>query len=482
MADETPLLGKIRSHFDKLLEHGLDRHGKVHTAMWMATLDTRTGRYPEDDRRPPEIPRRHYRAIDAPKGCSMYWDQPALVAAHALSGVTGTARYAKAAAAYVSDFLERCVARNGSFLWGNHYFWDAFRDCTVKFKGEEEPRPVDFEKEDGDYHEARPLSPAWDLFWKVSPEKTERAIRAYVEGSLFDAQSGGFNRHADRKKGCAFIESGGILAESLGYLYARTQDAALLETARRIAAFSCAKRDAKTALVPVNSTVTRWDRYCASTEVGLWGGSLLRATTRFGGQADWQKEVALAIDAYLERGYDEQKKAYYGKLVIEDGTPVIGERRWPGDSDLSDTHRPDDYSDIWRPLFPAHDYPMSLAECSLDLYKRTRKDRYRTACDRWKTIIEASLPARQGKGAYAEHYGRCIHFLLGGADAFSDPAYAKLARRVANEALATLFDEGMFRSHPGEHRYDAVDGVGFLLLALLWLETGRPPADMGFGW
>jgi len=38
-----------------------------------------------------------------------------------------------------------------------------------------------------------------------------------------------------------------------------------------------------------------------------------------------------------------------------------------------------------------------------------------------------------------------------------------------------------FRSHAGEDRYDAVDGVGYLLLALIYLETSKKPDYLGFG-
>lgn len=41
--------------------------------------------------------------------------------------------------------------------------------------------------------------------------------------------------------------------------------------------------------------------------------------------------------------------------------------------------------------------------------------------------------------------------------------------------------EGMFQGYPGDHLYEAVDGVGFLLLALLYLETGRHPDMLGSG-
>ncbi len=120
--------------------------------------------------------------------------------------------------AYVSFFLENCIARNGLFLWGNHYYWDISKGKIVKFVGKEVPEVVNFEKETGDYHEIRPIPPAWEIFWKISPEKTEREIRGFISNSLFDS-SGGFNRHADKRKGCAFLESGGIMVGSLAWLY-----------------------------------------------------------------------------------------------------------------------------------------------------------------------------------------------------------------------------------------------------------------------
>jgi hypothetical protein len=55
------------------------------------------------------------------------------------------------------------------------------------------------------------------------------------------------------------------------------------------------------------------------------------------------------------------------------------------------------------------------------------------------------------------------------------PEYRALARNIANEAIGCLYcdETGMFRSHPGENRCDSVDGPGILLLALLYLDTGR---------
>ena len=97
-------------------------------------------------------------------------------------------------------------------------------------------------------------------------------------------------------------------------------------------------------------------------------------------------------------------------------------------------------------------------------------------------MVERSLPARGGRGAYAEHYGRCIHFLVTCARVFDREDCRSLAHRAADEALEVLSAQDMFRTHPGEDRYDAVDGLGYLFMALMDLATGEDGDLMGSGW
>ena len=465
-------LDAITSHLDRLIATGADVYGPEPTAMWMSCLDIHTGRYPLDDSRPPEIGKRVYRNIDAPKGCSLYWDQPSIVAAHNLGRLTGGHRYAQAADAYVAAFLERCVAGNGMFLWGNHYYYDAYRDAVLYFKGEETPQPVDMATEDGWLHEIRPFSPAWETFWQISPAATERAIRQLAEQHLFDPAVGGFNRHADRNRSHAFLEAGAVLVETLAWLNERVGDPALAEMALRMARFSWSHRGAGTDLLENSPVFDRWDKLVCTTEVGLWAGSLLRAAQRTG-LDEFRAMARDAVAAYLRVGYDAQAGRYYGRLRVADGAPERGAKVTP--------YQPDVHSDLWLALFPSHDYPMSLAESCLALYRSTGEAAFLEGVQRWARIIEEELPARGGRGAYAEHYGRCIHFLCGASQALDSERMRSLARRVADEALAVLYAEGMFRGHPGEDRYDAVDGVGFLMLGLLYLTTGQAPDLMGLG-
>jgi hypothetical protein len=124
---------------------------------------------------------------------------------------------------------------------------------------------------------------------------------------------------------------------------------------------------------------------------------------------------------------------------------------------------------------PTHNYPMPMAEACLSLYESTQEACYLKAVERWIEHVRRSLPANGERGAYAEDYGRVIHFLTRASRSLNRPADRRLAREVADEAVARLFvaESGMFRSHPGEDRCDALDGPGILMLALLYLESGQ---------
>lgn len=482
-----------RRHFDKQLATGLaqhygprdaDRHNHNANAMWLSSLDTRTGRYPEPDERPPHIPKRVYRYIDAPRGCSLYWDQPQIVAAYALSQLTGDPRYADAANHYTRQYLDRAVARTGLILWGNHYYYDAFDAAMVRFPGSNPPVPVDFDTETGELHEMRPIMPAWDTMYRLDPQTTKTAIIAAAHAHLADPDTGLFNRHADRKEGCAFLEAGGILVETLAWLHAKTADPApspaLLEPARKIAQYSFSFREPRTGLIANNPTVTRWDRHTATTEIGLWAGCLLRAADMIDDDQTRGELVRMADDAmrcYLRFAYDADAEHFYGRLHIADGTPIFGPTKT--------LYEPGDHTHLWRAQFPAHDYPMPLAEAALALHRRTGEPIYELTCQRMAKLIRRELPARpsaQQQGGYAEHYGRCLHFALGCAATFGDAGFTDLAQGLADEAIDVLWAHDMFRTHGGEDRYDAVDAPGYLMLALLWLETGDEPGHHGLSW
>jgi len=74
------------------------------------------------------------------------------------------------------------------------------------------------------------------------------------------------------------------------------------------------------------------------------------------------------------------------------------------------------------------------------------------------------------KGTYAGHYGRAITFLLGVHKTTGAHAWLTAAQGLADEAIEKLYKNGLFLGHPGKDYYEAIDGVGYLLNALLNLD------------
>jgi hypothetical protein len=179
------------------------------------------------------------------------------------------------------------------------------------------------------------------------------------------------------------------------------------------------------------------------------------------------------VAAYLKYGFDSETQRYYGQIRVRDGKPVTPEKEgyWPGK-----------YANIWATeQWPTHDYPMAVAEACVTFYFRTKDEVFHEGIRRWAKIVLDQTPANEGKGAYAEHYGRCIHFLVRAGHALNDEHLIGHAHILAQEAVGHLHDGELFQGYPGTHLYESVDGVGYLFLALLYLETGQELDLRGFG-
>ncbi len=74
------------------------------------------------------------------------------------------------------------------------------------------------------------------------------------------------------------------------------------------------------------------------------------------------------------------------------------------------------------------------------------------------------------KGTYAGKYGRTISFLLHLYVVTGERQYLDDARAMADTAIEKLYHKGLFRGHPAKPYYEAMDGVGYLLYALLELD------------
>ncbi|HYE17284.1 MAG TPA: hypothetical protein VEA69_02510 [Tepidisphaeraceae bacterium] len=461
-ADAPPdkYLPLVRAHLDKVLTAGVDAVGPDHTAMWLAGIDVRKGGQPAA---PKPLRPRWYRDINSPRGSNLYWDQSTLVAALEISRLTADTKYKAAVDRYLADFFAQCVSKEtGLFYWGNHAYYDVFAD-----------KPVQFE---GGYHEIRPHTPAWDVLWAADPAKTERAIRAIAAGHVKDPKTGLFCRHAapdGKKTGAAkpFLEAGGPIVQSLCWLASKKPggDADLVDLAVRVAKYSFDRRGETTGLLRNQPVDKRWDYFAATTESGVWAVALLRAAD-LSGRAELRDMARAAVAAYLKYGWDDAAGLYFGQLDIDAGQPKTPPAKRE--------YMPARYALLFDSFtFPTHNYPMSMAEACVTLYAQTRDDQFRLAITHWVTHVRTSLKQadEQKTVGYAEEYGRTIRFLTRAARALNDPAPLELARDVAARAVRDLHvpDAAMFRTHPGEDRADAVDGVGLLFLALIELDTGK---------
>jgi len=466
---------KVTAHYDRLLEVGTDQYGPIETALWLSSIDVHKGGQFEPA---PATSRRTYRAIHAPHGSTLYWDQPLVALSYWLSVRTGEQRYKEAADAYLRDFLKTSVdPKEGYFLWGNHLYYDVFADEQVEILAP--------------YHEMRPLPVAWEMLERVDAAATVRAARAAARGHLVQPSSGLFNRHAvaggERsalQPPMPFLSAGGTLVETLAWLASRKprDHADLIRQAKRVAAYSHGGRNTRTSLMPVQPVVDRWDRYAATTETGLWASSVLRAA-ELTGSSSLETRAWDSLRAYLTFGFSPDEGRYHGMLDVASGLPT-----WERTTEW----QPGRWSDVWEPLFPSHDHPMPLAEACLTLYERRGDRGFRECAEDWATHIEKTLPAGfptkditdsdRTPGAYAESYGRVIHFLVRASKVLNDPELRALAQRIADDAIEKLWIEevAMFRSHPGVDRIDSVDGLGILFAALVYFDTGEDPDLLGF--
>ncbi len=488
----------VRSHLRGLIEHGTDRYGDRASRMWMASLDLDTLAYPEQA--PKALAgQRVYRDIDAPFGVQALYDLPQWELALRLWDKSGEHELRAAVLGYFEDFLDpdigRAVGEHGLWAWGEHYYYDAFAGRLRFFTGGRDSDHHD--DPDRGYHELRPCTPDWDLLWELDAGKTEALIYGiagqHVRGG-FNSESGEFDRHGDvgdgRVSSYSFIEAGGVIVESLAWLHARLEaegrpDDRLAPLARRVARFSWDSRDPGTGLMPVQVSTERWDKLNATSETGVWAGALLRASDLLKDPelADW---AAAAVGAWLEHAWDPVTERYFGKVRVDSGEP-----------DLSRTtpYQPADHSHPWNAFFPTHDYTLITALTVVELWRRTEDERWREAIGRLSRVIELERPAslvihglvaepddqrpgaeaHDGIGAYAESYGLAIEFFRRAGEGLGDRTLREAAERTAHEAVTRLYHQssGLFRGHAGEDRYDAVDGVGILGLALLELDGIR---------
>jgi hypothetical protein len=466
--EQRPYRAYVRECLDVLVRDGTDRYGAVKAPILVAILEVHTRTCPEK----PLALDQAWRAVRpdrrAPAGSDLYWDQATLRAMLELNRLSGEPKYAQFARQYVEYATTKLVDDKGLFWWGWHRHYDVFREQMVGHNGNP--------------HEIHVQEPTWHVLFSISPDAVHREIEALWQWHVIDKTTGEINRHGDGHRGCDFAMSAGEILEAFAFMYRQTGREQWLDRARRVAAYHHRARNPQTSLIPnrPNAGKDRFDGSHFDTSIiGLYCRGLWRASA-WTDDPQFRRQAVGYLKAYARYGYDAQAGTFWGSLNL-DGTPVAGPRQPGGYAQ----YEPRGHIDVWQPYAAGYEHALATAQMYALAAQDTGDAELRTAAQRWANVLHRVWPPRscdaQGwyagyardwapAGTYAEHYGRTISFLLAMHRLTGQPEHLELAKTAAREAVSKLYFNGLLRGHPNKPYYEAHDGVGYLLVALLQLD------------
>jgi len=148
-------------------------------------------------------------------------------------------------------------------------------------------------------------------------------------------------------------------------------------------------------------------------------------------------------------------------------------------------YEPRGHLDLWEPYAAGYQFPIYTAQAYVHAYAQTKDPELLKTARRFADWITV-MPPKSGcmeeswygeyarsyarYGTHAGKYGRAISFLVHLSRVTEESRYLDDAKVLADEAIAKLWHDGLFRGHPAKPYYEAMDGVGCLLYALLTLE------------
>jgi hypothetical protein len=458
-----------RECVDLLIEHGTDRYGPVRRPLLVTILDVRSRRCPEA---PPELSapwRGDWRpCFWKPRGSDLLVDQSTVEVMDLLAEITGDKKYSRFADRYLREAMSM-TDEKGFFWWGWHRFYDVFDD---KMTGSH-----------GNGHEIHINLPHWERMWRLDQAAVRKELENIWRWHVIDKSTGEHNRHGDGLRGCDFAMSGAQFIYAMAFLYAKTGDPAWLRRAELVADYHWGHRNPATNLTPnrPNAGVSRFDGEHFDTSItGMLCYYLLK-TYELTGVEKFRDQALSYLEAYHRLGYDARCGEFFGALKL-DGSPVPGPRVIGG----YEQYEPRGHIDLWQPYQLGYEFPVYTAQCCAFARHLTGHEDSLTAARRWAEWIRRDPPSKgclvknawyaryaerfAPHGTYADMYGRTISLFLHLYALTGERPYLDDARRTAREAVSRLYYRGLLRGHPAKPFYCSVDGVGFLLFALLQLD------------
>ncbi|MBN2054772.1 hypothetical protein JW905_07610, partial [bacterium] len=353
----------------------------------------------------------------------------------------------------------------------------------------------------GFHHEIHVNRPRWDLMWELDADAVRTVVDAIWQWHVVDKELGDHNRHGDGKPGCDFAMSAGEFMYALGMAAVLTGDRGYLDKARLLADHHWRSRDPATGLIPnqPNARGRRFDGDQFDTSItGIFCYFLLKTYERTG-ETIFKDQALSYLRAYARYGFDAGHRKFHAALKL-DGTPVAADdpavlRAHTRGGDAA--QQPCGHLDLWEPYQLGYQFPVYTAQVYAYACQLSRDPVMLEAAREWAEWI-ATVPPAAGcnerswyreyvvrfshHGTFAGLYGRSISFFIHMYALTAEREYLETARTFAREAIAKLYYHGLLRGHPAKPYYASVDGVGFLLYALLQLDritTGSAPEPNG---
>ena len=205
------------------------------------------------------------------------------------------------------------------------------------------------------------------------------------------------------------------------------------------------------------------------------------------GEVEFKDQAVAYLKAYSKYGYDEKSGKFWGALQLN-GTPIPGPRIYSnenGSSPSYEAYEPRGCLDLWEPYVAGYQYAIYTAQAYVYAYQVTSEPEFLASAKHFANWIQKTPPGtvetentwyknysnKEGsEGTYAGKYGRTISFFVHLYIVTGDDQYLESAYQYADTAIQKLYKNGLFKGHPAKPYYEAMDGVGYLLYALLQLD------------
>ena len=461
-------LGAAQTFLDTMVDKGTDRYGRRHAPLFCLSLDPETCSPPKP---PAKIDRDYARSFEYLyrdfgyywkshlHSCDLIYDMGTIRALYALTGVTGQAKYTRAADAYLKFFLDHMVSeQTGHFGWGEHIFYNVFLDYMIgggfTVRGN---RNFSFA------HELERWTTIYDVLWEKDPQKTLGEIEAIYEYKIHDRETFINNRHSDYFAGrttgdtLTFSKHSGLFAHAFAFLHSKTSDSKYLDWARKSADLFWKARHPATGLI--KNDFQRKETTAEAAGMAQLALFLMRAYQWHADSSFLDKAVAY-IQAYW-------KSFHAGQGRFRDVLDING----------TDT-KPGTFAEYWEA-------PIRMAKAAALAYSLTKD---KTALELADTVVSHLTPEMDFNAIIIrslisdeiEARSCALSAAIDLYEVTGEAKYLTKAQVLADDAISRFLYRGLFVSkmqlYPEGDKsvrvkvYDGRSGAGWLALNLIRLQ------------